>query len=63
MRSDTVNIGFFGPEPAAPIHEAVALLRERDDFLILCHQKPDGDTVGSAFAPVSYTHLGPFPLF
>lgn len=50
LRSDTVNIGFFGPEPAAPIHEAVALLRERDDFLILCHQKPDGDTVGSAFA-------------
>lgn len=50
MHNDTVNIGFHGPESAAPIHEAVALLRERDDFLILCHQKPDGDTVGSAFA-------------
>ena len=50
MHTDTVNIGFHGPESAAPIHEAVALLRERDDFLILCHQKPDGDTVGSAFA-------------
>ena len=50
LKNDTVNIGFFGPEPAAPIHEAVALLKERDDFLILCHQKPDGDTVGSAFA-------------
>jgi phosphoesterase RecJ-like protein len=47
---DTIQIGFAGPESAVPIQEAVALLQERDDFLILCHQKPDGDAVGSAFA-------------
>ncbi|MBQ3077694.1 MAG: bifunctional oligoribonuclease/PAP phosphatase NrnA [Clostridia bacterium] len=32
------------------IRLAAQFLLERDDFLILCHQKPDGDTVGSAFA-------------
>jgi len=29
---------------------ACGLLREWDDILILAHQKPDGDTLGSAFA-------------
>ncbi|MCL2857560.1 MAG: DHH family phosphoesterase [Oscillospiraceae bacterium] len=29
---------------------ACRLLREHDDVLILAHQKPDGDTLGSAFA-------------
>lgn len=30
--------------------DAAAFLRERDDFLILTHRRPDGDTVGSAVA-------------
>jgi len=30
--------------------EVVALFRERDDFLILCHTNPDEDTLGSAYA-------------
>ena len=32
------------------IHEAALWLRERDDFLILTHRRPDGDAVGSAIA-------------
>lgn len=32
------------------IAQAAALLREKDDILILCHQKPDGDTLGCGFA-------------
>ena len=32
------------------LEEAAAFLKEQDDFLILCHQSPDGDTMGSAFA-------------
>lgn len=32
------------------LDETAAFLKERDDFLILCHQSPDGDTMGSAFA-------------
>jgi len=32
------------------LHGACELLREHDDILILAHQKPDGDTLGSAFA-------------
>ena len=31
-------------------HEAAAWLAERDNFCILTHRKPDGDTVGSAAA-------------
>ena len=30
--------------------EVVALFKEQDDFLILCHTNPDEDTLGSAFA-------------
>ena len=30
------------------IEETVALLRARDDILILTHRRPDGDTVGCA---------------
>ncbi len=30
--------------------EALDFFRERDNFLILCHVKPDGDTLGSGFA-------------
>lgn len=29
------------------VQEAASLLREGDDILILCHMKPDGDTLGS----------------
>ena len=46
---ETVVIG-RDPVDDAPIHEAARYLAEHDDYLILCHQKPDGDTVGSAFA-------------
>ena len=43
------------------IKQCVQLLKEKNDFLILTHAHPDGDTLGSGFAlclaPVSYTHL------
>ncbi|MFB0921033.1 MAG: phosphoesterase RecJ domain-containing protein, partial [Oscillospiraceae bacterium] len=32
------------------IAETVGLLRENDDFLIITHIRPDGDTIGSASA-------------
>ncbi|HWQ51819.1 MAG TPA: bifunctional oligoribonuclease/PAP phosphatase NrnA [Terriglobales bacterium] len=48
--TETISIGFHGPEPLAPILEAAQFLKTHDDYLILCHRKPDGDTVGSAFA-------------
>ncbi len=32
------------------IKECADLLKDNDDFLILCHKSPDGDTLGSAFA-------------
>lgn len=32
------------------INAAAALLREHDNIMILTHRKPDGDTLGSAFA-------------
>ncbi len=32
------------------IKECVSLLRDNDNFLILSHRSPDGDTLGSAFA-------------
>lgn len=32
------------------IQEAAAIIRENDNFLILCHAHPDGDTLGSAAA-------------
>ncbi len=32
------------------VKECVALLKEYDNFLILSHRNPDGDTLGSAFA-------------
>ncbi|MCL2578918.1 MAG: DHH family phosphoesterase [Oscillospiraceae bacterium] len=35
---------------------ACALLREWDEVLILTHQKPDGDTIGSAFALMHALH-------
>lgn len=33
-----------------PIEKAAELLLQNDDVLILCHRRPDGDTIGSAFA-------------
>ncbi len=35
---------------AITLEQACARLREQDDILILTHQNPDGDTLGSAFA-------------
>ncbi len=32
------------------IKETATLLRNNDDFVVLCHKSPDGDTLGSAFA-------------
>lgn len=32
------------------LEEAASFLKEQDDILILSHQSPDGDTMGSAFA-------------
>ena len=32
------------------IKECVQLLKENDNFLVLSHEHPDGDTLGSAFA-------------
>ncbi|MPM14054.1 Bifunctional oligoribonuclease and PAP phosphatase NrnA [bioreactor metagenome] len=48
--TNTISIGFHGPEPLEPILKAVEFMKTHDDYLILCHRKPDGDTVGSAFA-------------
>lgn len=33
------------PRPARP-----SLLMQKDNITLLCHRRPDGDTVGSAFA-------------
>ena len=45
--------------PSAPYPEALEaaaeLLRASSSVLLLCHDSPDGDTLGSA--AVSYTHL------
>ena len=30
----------------APVDDAAALLRQAGSVLLLCHQKPDGDTLG-----------------
>ncbi|NLT58242.1 MAG: bifunctional oligoribonuclease/PAP phosphatase NrnA [Clostridiales bacterium] len=50
MHTDpTVTFG-QSTESAAPILAAADYLCRHDDFLILCHQKPDGDTIGSAYA-------------
>ena len=32
------------------VMECVSLLKEFDNYLILTHRNPDGDTLGSAFA-------------
>ena len=32
------------------VSQAAQLLKEAQDILIICHRKPDGDTLGSAFA-------------
>ena len=32
------------------VKECVSLLKEYDNYLILTHRNPDGDTLGSAFA-------------
>ena len=32
------------------LREAAQFLEQTDDILVLCHQFPDGDTLGSAFA-------------
>lgn len=34
----------------AGLREAAQFLKQTDDILVLCHQFPDGDTLGSAFA-------------
>ena len=35
------------------LHDAVKLLLEADDIYLLCHQYPDGDTLGSAAPCIS----------
>ncbi|MBE6757124.1 MAG: bifunctional oligoribonuclease/PAP phosphatase NrnA [Ruminococcaceae bacterium] len=41
------------------VEEAAALLREADDILLLLHQYPDGDTIGSGYAlAMALTALG-----
>ena len=41
------------------VEETAALLRGADDILLLCHQYPDGDTIGSAYAlAMALTSLG-----
>ena len=41
------------------VEEAAALLRGADDILLLLHQYPDGDTIGSAYAlALALTALG-----
>ena len=32
------------------LKQCVKLLKENDNFLVLSHEHPDGDTLGSAFA-------------
>ena len=32
------------------IKQTCRFLKQRDNFLILCHATPDGDTLGSAYA-------------
>ena len=33
-----------------PVSRAAEILMQRDNITLLCHRRPDGDTVGSAFA-------------
>ncbi len=47
---EIVTIGIYGPHNKAPVIEAANFLKAHDDYMIVCHRKPDGDTVGSAFA-------------
>ena len=37
----------------ATVDDAAALLRRAESVLILCHQKPDGDTLASPLPRVS----------
>ena len=39
------------------LYEVARFLEAHDNYDILTHAYPDGDTIGSGFAPVSYTHL------
>jgi len=39
------------------IDEAVLFLKNNDNFLILCHVNPDGDTLGSGYALCGALHL------
>ena len=46
------------------LHDAVKLLLEADDIYLLCHQYPDGDTLGSAAAsrPAAKGKAGVHPV-
>lgn len=39
------------------LKKAADLLKQRDDYVILCHASPDGDTVGSAYALCHALHM------
>ena len=34
------------------VEDVASMLKQGEDFYILCHQHPDGDTLGSAFGLV-----------
>ena len=41
------------------LEEIAAFLREGDNFQLLCHKRPDGDTLGSALGlMLALQHLG-----
>ncbi|MBQ2421113.1 MAG: exopolyphosphatase, partial [Clostridia bacterium] len=39
------------------LNEVSKFLNENDNYLILCHASPDGDTVGSAYALCRALHI------
>ena len=41
----------------AALNEIARRMAGAQRVAVLCHTHPDGDALGSAYAPVSYTHL------
>ncbi|QSH41746.1 bifunctional oligoribonuclease/PAP phosphatase NrnA [Lentisphaerota bacterium ZTH] len=37
-------------------HEAAEIIRQHDNFLVVTHENPDGDALGSAFALLNFLH-------
>lgn len=39
------------PQNNITLDEIAEFFREKDNFVLICHKRPDGDTLGSALAP------------